>query len=103
LLDGGKNFEIIVYLNPSLTGASWVSAGGNSIAEYDISATAISGGDVVEIFYISKEARGGDNIQNTLTKLVSDFDGTSDILTLAARATSGSENVFAALHFAEAF
>lgn len=49
--EGYKIFYKVV-VNATLTGASWVSAGTESTAEYDVSATAYSGGDVVYRHFI---------------------------------------------------
>jgi len=104
LLDGGKNFEIQVLVNATLGGGTiWNSVGINSIAELDIASTTISGGEVIEIFYISKETRGSSDSQDTLMKILSDFDGVADTLTLAGRTTSGNEDVFGNIHFLEVY
>jgi len=103
LLDGGKNFEIQVIVNGTLTGATWNSVGTNSITELDLASTAITGGEVIEIFYISKETRGTSDSQDTLMKILSDFDGVADTLTLAGRTTVGNEDVFGNIHFLEVY
>jgi len=44
--------EVHVVFDPVLTGASWVSVEDDSTMEYDISATAITGGHHVLMFYV---------------------------------------------------
>ena len=48
-----------VIYNGSLTNESFTSAGTNSITEYDISATAISGGQQIATAYVSAASAGG--------------------------------------------
>lgn len=43
----------------TLTGASWVSAGDDSSVEYDVSATAITGGNVLKSEYLNVSAGAG--------------------------------------------
>jgi hypothetical protein len=52
---GGAAF-IEVVLNPaSITGASWSDIGGTSLSQKDVSATALSGGEVVASYYATKD------------------------------------------------
>lgn len=55
LLGIGNNTRMSYKLinNPTLTGANWVSAGDDSYVEYDISATALSGGTPLASGYTS--------------------------------------------------
>ena len=63
-------YKIVV--GGTLTGASWVSAGTNSSIEYDITATAISGGTDIHTGYVNVSAgAGGANVD-----LVDGGDGT---------------------------
>jgi hypothetical protein len=94
-------WEIVV--NPTLTGASWVDVGTNSIGEYDISSTASSGGEVISSGYISKQSNESPRIEQSFLKLSSDFDGTPDILTLRAKTIASNANLLASFNFLELF
>jgi len=77
-----------VLLNPtSLTTVSWVAAGSNSGVQYDVSATAVSGGTVISSFYVTADNRGGSSGVDLTGRvpLSLDFAGTSSaVLTVAA-------------------
>lgn len=92
-----------IVLNPTLSGASWVSAGSNSIGEYDISSTSATGGEVIASGYISKQSNESPRIEQSFLKLSSDFDGTPDILSLRARTVTSNANVLASFSFLELF
>ena len=92
-----------IVLNPTLSGASWVSAGSNSIGEYDISSTSATGGEVIASGYISKQSNESPKIEQSFLKLSSDFDGTPDILSLRARTVASNANVLASFSFLELF
>lgn len=50
----GKNASIVVVMDPTtLTGGSWVSANALSSIEYNATATAISGGEVLQYAFVS--------------------------------------------------
>lgn len=73
----------------TLTGASFTSADSSSITEYDVSATAISGGIVVDAYYVAagKSVKGTTNASSLLSKLplTLDVDGANPIaLTVVA-------------------
>lgn len=83
--NGADNYEYQLLLNPTLTGASYVSIA-NSAVEYDTAATVVSGGYLVETGYSSLQTRviSASTIENKL-KVVANIAGTTDVLTLAAR------------------
>lgn len=97
------NLEIRLILNPTLTAASWTSAGTNSIAEFDESATAASGGEVLSVFYAVGRGTSQVLIDDTLLKLVADYSGTADILTLAVKSIDNAATVRAGMVFLENF
>lgn len=79
-----------VYINPTLTGASWVNPTNKTAAETavetDVSATALSGGTLIHSFY--GEAGGGSKTEQT--SAIIDFDvPENQIITLAARTVTG--------------
>jgi hypothetical protein len=97
-----------VVINTSLTGASYAAADADSAAEYDISATAFSGGKTVLRGMIpvgeAKEIYL-DSFFHYLGRVLrrSAFDATSDILTvLALNEGAGNTNMRASLTWGEA-
>lgn len=96
-------FEIVLIKNPTLTGASW-GATDSSNVEYDTTATALSGGTIIESTYVlsSNQARGaasGGSDYNWDLQLGATIGGTSDIYTVAARTLSGTQNAIGSLSF----
>ena len=96
-------FEIVLVKNPTLTGASWTASSSANV-DYDITATSYTGGTIVESQYVlsSNQARnialgGGD--YNWDLQLGSTIGGTSDIYTVAARTTSGTQTAIATMSF----
>lgn len=91
--------------NPTLTGASFVSVGTSSAAEYDVSATAFSGGTVLYAGYSTNSAKGGASALSQLKDQILlglDIPGTTaDILLIAARANSNNNGTYAALRWTE--
>lgn len=96
------DYEVALIKNPTLTGASWVSS--NINVEEDLSATALTGGTVVQSTYVSGSNQGsglasGDLQYNFALQLGSTISGTSDIYTLAARTISGTDDIIGALSY----
>lgn len=93
-----------VVLNPaSLTGASWTSVSPTSIAEFDTSAIAVSGGEVLQSGYVSKAGGEAINLSLSFLKIVADYAGTADILTLEAISLTSSAQAVASIRFEERF
>jgi len=91
-------FEIIK--NPTLTGAVW--AGPISSVEYDLTATALTGGTKIHSFYMSAQANGissadvnVDVFRSLDAWLGADIAGTSNILTLSATSLTAGAQVLA--------
>ena len=90
-------FSYRIIVNPTLTDASWVSSGADSSVEYDISATALSGGTVVDQGIFVGANKGG---SASITSNEVDFSqqigrtiaGVSDIWCLAAIATTNNDD-----------
>ena len=99
-------FVYKVLLNPTLTDANWTSAGDDSSVEYDMSATALSGGVVVDQGIFVGAAKGG---SASITSAEVDFSqqlgrtiaGVSDIWCLAAISTSNNDDVVASVSWQE--
>lgn len=96
------DYEVALVKNPTLTGASFASLSAN--VESDTAATAMTGGDIVQLTYASGSNQGtglasGDLEYNFALQLGSSISGTSDIYTLAARTISGTDDIIGALSF----
>lgn len=91
-----QNYEIALVKNPTLTSASWVAVPTDSNVEYDVSATAMTGGSIVQTDYVTASGSGG--VGNTSEPTGYNWDlqlgasiaGVSDIYTLGVRVVSGS-------------
>ena len=90
-------FAYRIIVNPTLTSASWTSSGTNSSVEYDLSATALSGGTVIDEGIFVGSNKGG---SASITSSDVDFSqqigrtiaGVSDIWCLAAIATTNNDD-----------
>lgn len=87
----------LVY-NGALTGAAFASVNANSLAEYDITATAISGGIVIDqgwALSTGVPTRNTLKTQNSISEiLLNDFAGTGpDTITLVATSLAATSNV----------
>jgi hypothetical protein len=99
-------FVYRIILNPTLTGASWTSADTDSTVEYDIAATALSGGKVVTQGVFVGANKGG-SAQVTSNEI--DFSqqlgrtiaGVSDIWCLAAIATTNNDDAVGVVNWQE--
>ena len=90
--------------SPTLTGASWVSAGTESFVEYDVSATASTGGTVMKTGYLSSSNQG--DVQSfdakTNTQMGRTNLGTaSEILTIEVASTQANKSAFASMNWIE--
>lgn len=96
------DYEVALIKNPTLTGASFTS---NSLnVDYDVTATALTGGTIVSTTFISSSNQGSTTLDqgsqyNFDLQLGVDLSGTSDIYTLAARTLSGSDDIIGALSY----
>lgn len=107
---GAEQTHIIqIIYNGTLTGAVWADVNSDhSFTEYDISATAITGGIVIACGYIGKPATGAASIntvmRDALQKLTLnlDIDGTNaDVLTIAAKTLTGTGTAAVSLNWIE--
>jgi hypothetical protein len=91
-----QNYEVALIKNPTLTGASWVAVPTDSNVEYDVSATATTGGSIVQTDYTTASGSGGatglaaSTGYNFDLQLGVSIAGTSDIYTVAIRTVSGA-------------
>jgi hypothetical protein len=92
-----QNYEVALIKNPTLTGATWAATvPSDSNVQYDVAATATTGGTIVQTDYVTASGSGG--VQNTSLPNDYNFDlqlgasiaGVSDIYTVAIRTVSGA-------------
>ena len=96
------DYEVALVKNPTLTNASWSSNSTN--VEFDVAATAMSGGSIVDMTYVSGSNQGsgtatGDIEYNFDEQLGASLTGVSDIYTLAARTISGTDDIIGSLSY----
>lgn len=91
-----QNYEVALIKNPTLTGASWAAVPTDSNVEYDVAATALSNGLIVQTDYTTASVAGGTPGLAAATgynfdlQLGASIAGTSDIYTVAIRTVSGA-------------
>lgn len=95
-------FEVALIKNPTLTSASFSSISTN--VEYDIAATALSGGEIVRSDFTSSGVLSSNSVNdpsayNFDSQIGVTVGGTSDIYTLAARVITGTGDGIGALSF----
>ena len=106
---GAVDIYVAVFLNPALTGASFVSADSNSATNYDITASAISGGTKIKELLVTANGNfemdagaARDNFGLDMWTLGLDIAGsTADIISVAALSTGGNSSTFAAINWHE--
>lgn len=96
------DYEVALIKNPTLTGASFTSNSTN--VEIDVTATALTGGTIVDLTYTSGSNQGsgtatGSTEYNFDNQLGVSIGGTSDIFTLAARTISGTDDIIGSLSY----
>lgn len=96
-------FEIQLVKNATLTSASWVQTTSNNV-EYDVSATAMTGGTVVDSTYVRESTLTSSEVSNAKEynfdlQFGSTIAGVSDTYTVAARTLSGTQSAVATFSF----
>jgi hypothetical protein len=96
-------YEIALVKNATLTGASYDTTTFASV-DFDVTATAMSGGDVVLNEYATASNQAGAQAQNDLLynfdmQLGATIAGTSDVYTVAVRVLSGTGSAIGSLAF----
>lgn len=96
-------FEIAMFRNATLTGASWTQTESDNV-EFDISATALTGGRAVYKTFVlaSNQVSGNTNNggeYNFDLQLGRTLAGVSDVYTIAARALTGTHSAIGAMSF----
>ena len=97
------DFEFALIKNTTLTGASYTT-GTFANVDFDVAATALSGGIIVDQGYLSSSNQSGgafeqSEVYNFDLQLGVTIGGTSDVYTLAARGLSGTPDIIGALAF----
>jgi hypothetical protein len=100
---GNSDYEVALIKNATLTGASFVASDSPN-ADYDVSATALTGGTIVQSGYVSATNQSSGQVESDFAynfdlQLGRTIGGTSDIYTLAARVLTGSDDIIGALEF----
>lgn len=99
-----QNMLVQVYLNATLTGASYTSAGTNSGAEYDISATVVTGGTLIMETYVSASSNGEIDFDDVTDIAILGLDiagTTADTLTVTATSLAGNTDTWASIAWEE--
>jgi hypothetical protein len=98
-----NNYEVALIRNATLTGASYTT-GTFSNVDFDVAATALTGGTIVDVAHLASTNQATSNFEQTLRynfdlQLGVTIGGTSDTFTLAARVLSGTDDIIGALGF----
>jgi hypothetical protein len=97
------DYEVALIKNATLTSASYTT-GTFSNVDFDVAATALSGGTIVDVVYVSSSNQSGGSLEQAVDynfdlQLGVTIGGTSDVYTLAARGLSGTPDMIGALAF----
>lgn len=98
-----------VVVNPTLTGATWTSAGATSSVEYDITATSYAGGDDAKIGYLVIGAGAGANVidfKDGLFKFQLErniFTNTAVVFSLVATGAANGNDALGSIDWEEIF
>lgn len=97
------DYEVALIKNPTLTSASYTTGSFTNV-DFDVAATALSGGTIVDVVYVSSSKQSGGSLEQTVDynfdlQLGVTIGGTSDVYTLAARGLSGTPDIIGALAF----
>jgi hypothetical protein len=92
-----QNYEVALIKNTTLTGATWAATvPSDSNVDYDVAATAMTGGTIVQTDYVTSTGSGGTVNTSAATgynwdlQLGATISGTSDTYTLGVRTVSGA-------------
>jgi hypothetical protein len=92
-----QNYEVALVKNATLTGATWASTvASDSNVEFDVAATAMTGGTIAQVDYVTSNTAGGtsgtsfSNAYNFDLQLGATIAGVSDVYTVAVRTVSGA-------------
>lgn len=96
-------FEVVLVKNPTLTGPSWAATSSSNV-EQDLTATAYTGGTILESQYVSASNLARASTSNNADynwdlQLGATIGGTSDIYTVAIRTLSGTQTAIGTFSF----
>lgn len=102
-------FKYALIKRPTLTSASWVNLDSSSSVQYDISATALTGGTIVaEGFFVGDTKGGAEAVDLTqlnstlqLTRDIIEADSAGEVFTLAALATTNNDDAVGSMTWQE--
>lgn len=97
------DYEVALIKNATLTSASYTTGSFTNV-DFDVAATALSGGTIVDVVYVSSSNQSGGSLEQAVDynfdlQLGVTIGGTSDVYTLAARGLSGTPDMIGALAF----
>lgn len=103
LSSSSTTFEIQLVKNATLTGPSWTQTSSDNV-EFDVSATAITGGAVVDDIYVVESNLVSSFVANNreynfAMQFGRTMAGVSDTYTIVARTLSGSQTALATFSF----
>lgn len=90
-----QNYEVALVKNATLTGAAWTATTSANV-DYDVTATAVTGGTIVQTDYVTSSGSGGTNPlvdpsgYNWDLQLGESLAGVSDTYTVQIRTVSGA-------------
>jgi hypothetical protein len=108
-LTNNSQYRYKVVVNPTLSGASWVSAADASSVEYDISATSYTGGDDAKIGYMVVGAGAGANVVDFAGDLFkfqlerNTFTNTAVVFSLVATGSANGNDALGSIDWEEIF
>ena len=106
-----NNALIEIVYNGTLGGTpSWTSAGSNSIVEYDVAGTTVTGGEIISSYYIAAGSGNNANVLKSglavsvVTALALNFDGTTqDTFSVVVTSMSGTANITTSVDWFEIY
>lgn len=91
-----------IWLNPTLTGASFANLDG--IVAKDVAASAVTGGTLLDSFYSSEVDKSPlVTLSDKQFAAGAGLDGTADIICVTAQALTGTDTAYAALGYEELY
>ena len=98
------DFEIQLVKNATLTGASYSAVASDANVEYDVAATAMTGGTITQLDYVASSVLGNVPLNepgtfNWDTQLGASLAGVSDVYTLGVRTITGTGDMIGSITF----
>lgn len=104
-LTGNNNFRFMIVIGGTTSGGTWVDAGSDSSAEYNLTATSITGGRIAEWKQIigSNQFAGVADVADPFAYQLerNTFTGTATELTICLTTSGNNVNVYAAINWEE--